>query len=1466
MKVRAFAGAFARASALAPVAVLAALATLTLGSCGGGGEGDGTTPLPSDLGVFTGFTDTGNLNWESTGGDGTGGVGDGGASGDGGVGAGGDFGQFKGANVCVFLDDGTQLGCALTDDVKGMVTIKPGRNYRGGLRIELSGTPTATYYEEGRNTFVPFPADRKIRVWVPSIQRNIGITPFTEAAYRLLTEGSAAESAGANPTKDQIRAANERVRQSLNEHFPSALHVDDIARLPFIKSPGLPAGSMSTDARGRYGLVNGAFSKQASFHNSDSATPTLDAVRQLADDLLDGRIDGRNGAAMAGEAAARTYDPNTFTGELSSALAEQAARFGAQEALDALPKVLNYGNVRYEGYLFDGSISKDGAAHSTVAGWVAANTKNFTVGQQFNRLSGRALALFANAGHGGGFYKADANGPRHKVFAIGDNVNGELGLGHRNTTNAQAIEVSLPGSPSHIAGGFAHTVARMADGSVWAWGNNGYGQLGQNDATLAGSLTPVRVPLPVPALAVAASNVTSYALGADGKVYAWGGNGGYGMLGNGSADGVAHSPIEIAGLADIVQISARDNDVVVARRDHTVWHWGSHPAPEGAFVPGDPAAPYVGGTRTPAQIGGLPAGVAVRKILTEQGLFAVLLANGHVYTWGVHFDITAGQVLRGPTQMAATRMLGLPPIRDMMPGGFQGYGTRAFDRLTGMGVDYSGGMWKIRGRVGEVFDPDTDASRAAQRRPQGQGPRVDCEACHTFLDQPLAQLRAASTQPTTGAECIPPSSAHDGLTASLIHAETDCVMCHNPSRLNHPVATPSGNLPFAGSGGWPSCVKPAALPNRTAPPAPPLVSNSCEVPPNHVFTPPGTVCASCHNSVLARPLRDLPAACAQPQSSELPTIATQATISGAFNDAGTAIGAGATTADRTPELRGTLSAALVAGQVVQVQRNGAAIGNATVTGTAFTFVDGGAPEGAVTYRLRVVAGTAFAAFGNTVSFVVDSTPPAALATITGFTDDVLGRINAGTSSGDRTPTVNGTLNAALASGESVQVLRAGTPVGLATVSGTVWSYTEPAALAGGTYSWQARTIDAIGNTTAAGATASLTIVVLPVAALTQIVNDANTVIPAGGVTSDTTPTIRGTVSAALAGGQVVRVLRDGASIGTAVVTGTTWSLTDPGAASGEHSYAARVEAGTAISATSAPYAIVITDMPTTTITSINGLANGAATNDTSPTVNITLNVNLPAGYVVRVLRNGSSVTTLASCSNTCSFTDSLSATAGTTYTYTARTEFGATAVGLTSNARSIVLDTVDPPAPTMSGIADNKPYQNLTTADSPVTFTTSSAGSPIADATPRIVATHGGLSGDTIQLQRSTNGITWSNVGTSSSTATTAVYNETSPALNVPTAGTPAVLDQVRYYRATRTDAAGNSTTSATYTVTHGYLPCNVTRARARAGQNHGSYSTAAGFTVPIETCAGCHTTNGGTHVAAPGIGDAYTDRYWCVR
>jgi hypothetical protein len=1261
---------------------------LLLSSCGGGGGGGGgdtgggvVTPLGDKAGVFSGFN--GSLDWEASGG-GSDGVGAG-ADGDGGAGAGGDFGQFKGALVVVFREDGSEIGRALTDDVKGMITIYPGRTYRGTLTVELRGQPGATYYEEGRDTTVPFPEGKVIRVAVSSIKRNIGITPFTEAAYRLLTEGSTPERvASGRPTAAQIQAANDRVAGILNQHFPTVLQVDDITRLPFIKAGVVAPGSISTDPRGRYGMANGAFSKQAAIFNSDSATPTLDATAQLSTDLLDGQLDGRNGTAPAADASKRTYEPNTLTGELSSALAQQADRFGNQLVKDALPAVLNFGNTRYEGYLFDGSLRKTGDAYSTVAGWVGGNSLNRNVGDPLRKLPNvaRVATFTGNFGHGGGYFKADAtDGSRAKVYALGDNVNGELGLGNKTSTAGLALEVALPGALTHAAGGFAHTVARMADGKVYAWGDNSFGQLGQSPTALPSASTPQQVPgLPaVGAVAVAATSVASYALMADGTVWAWGSNGGFALLGNNQAEGLQSTPTAVAGLTDVTQISARDNDVVVVKRDNTVWFWGSHPADVNAYTPGDLAGAYRGGSQVPTQVTGLPAGVAVRKILTEQGLFAALLANGHVYSWGVYFDITAGTTLR---DLVALRVLGLPPVRDAMPGGFVGYGVRPFDRLTAMGVDYSGGMWKIRGRVAERFDP---THPEIQRRPQGQGARPDCISCHTYLNSSLEQLLATAPATANLAACVPPSSVHQSGGAPLIHAETDCVQCHNPARLTDPALTPA----FVASGGWPNCSKPTGLPARTSILPDPVSLPTCQIPAGHRYTPPGTVCASCHNTIIAPALKDLSPPCAQPLSSDLPSIPTSAVITGALDDGGAGIAQNTLTSDATPELRGTLSAALGAGQSLSVLRNGASVGSATVNGTSWAFIDAGrAPDGATSYQARVVTASGFGPSSNTWRFTIDATPPAGNASISAFVDDVFGSIGVGGTSTDTTPGITGTLSAALGAGEGVRVLRNGVVVGTATVAGTAWTYTEPTALAAGTYSYQARSFDAAGNLGTLSSGAALTIVGgLSTVSITQLLDDANAAIPLPPAsTSDSTPTLRGTLSAALPAGGTVRVRRNGAAIGTATVSGTTWSFTDPGAPEGSATYTLRVEVGS-IYGSDASVTIAIDTVAPTQAVPVTGifdaynasaLAAGATTPDTRPTAAGTLSAALAAGESVRVLRNGVAVGTATVSGANWTYAEP-TALANGTYTYQAQVVDASGLRGPLSSGRTVTVNAAAVP-------------------------------------------------------------------------------------------------------------------------------------------------------------------------------------------
>src|SRR6266478_2923525 len=120
------------------------------------------------------------------------------------------------------------------------------------------------------------------------------------------------------------------------------------------------------------------------------------------------------------------------------------------------------------------------------------------------------------------------------VSAWGDNSFGELGNG-TNTTSNTPVQTSGITGVTAIAGGGFHSLALKSDGAVWAWGYNGDGELG--NGTNTDSNTPVQVLGPggvgfltgVTALAVGCRH--SLALKSDGTVWAWGYNG-FGQLGN----------------------------------------------------------------------------------------------------------------------------------------------------------------------------------------------------------------------------------------------------------------------------------------------------------------------------------------------------------------------------------------------------------------------------------------------------------------------------------------------------------------------------------------------------------------------------------------------------------------------------------------------------------------------------------------------------------------------------------------------------------------------------------------------------------------------------------------------------------------------------------------------------------------------------------------------------------------------
>jgi alpha-tubulin suppressor-like RCC1 family protein len=212
------------------------------------------------------------------------------------------------------------------------------------------------------------------------------------------------------------------------------------------------------------------------------------------------------------------------------------------------------------------------------------------------------------------------------LYSVGSNTYGELGDG---TTTAYTSPVTWPvllsGLPSpvvQVAAGFQTSAALLANGTVWTWGDNGAGDLGYGYASGIVD-TPHQVP-GLPRITQIALNTAgdSYAVAADGGVWAWGDNT-EGALGNGTTT-PSYSPVQVPGLTGIWQVAAGSDYVLALREDGTVWAWGENG--EGSLGDGTTTNRLV-----PEQVPGL---TAISQV--EAGDFAsfAVTDGGTLLSWG----------------------------------------------------------------------------------------------------------------------------------------------------------------------------------------------------------------------------------------------------------------------------------------------------------------------------------------------------------------------------------------------------------------------------------------------------------------------------------------------------------------------------------------------------------------------------------------------------------------------------------------------------------------------------------------------------------------------------------------------------------------------------------------------------------------------------------------------------------------
>jgi alpha-tubulin suppressor-like RCC1 family protein len=213
------------------------------------------------------------------------------------------------------------------------------------------------------------------------------------------------------------------------------------------------------------------------------------------------------------------------------------------------------------------------------------------------------------------------------IVAWGNNSYGQLGDGTTNERNTP-VQVQNLGGVKVISAGRAHSLALKEDGTVVAWGYNQFGQLG--DGTTTQRNTPVQVkgypPTNEPVSSSSAASFTwdtwdnnlsgvkaisageyhSLAVKEDGTVFAWGYNS-YGQLGDGTTTFYRTTLVQVQNLSGVKAVAAGANHSLALKEDGTVQAWGHNEYGQLGNNRGHPheTDDYETERRTPVQVIGL---------------------------------------------------------------------------------------------------------------------------------------------------------------------------------------------------------------------------------------------------------------------------------------------------------------------------------------------------------------------------------------------------------------------------------------------------------------------------------------------------------------------------------------------------------------------------------------------------------------------------------------------------------------------------------------------------------------------------------------------------------------------------------------------------------------------------------------------------------------------------------------------
>lgn len=159
------------------------------------------------------------------------------------------------------------------------------------------------------------------------------------------------------------------------------------------------------------------------------------------------------------------------------------------------------------------------------------------------------------------------------LWGFGYTSDGWLGTGSATLTYVSPVrQIGSQTDWSTLRTGYQHVLALKTGGAIWSWGNNTYGQVGDNTAVNRSS--PVQIGALTTWTKIASGDYHSLAVKSDGTMWSWGYNG-YGQLGHGNTTNRS-SPVQVGALTTWANVFASGNRSFGIKTDGTLWSWGQN--------------------------------------------------------------------------------------------------------------------------------------------------------------------------------------------------------------------------------------------------------------------------------------------------------------------------------------------------------------------------------------------------------------------------------------------------------------------------------------------------------------------------------------------------------------------------------------------------------------------------------------------------------------------------------------------------------------------------------------------------------------------------------------------------------------------------------------------------------------------------------------------------------------------------